>query len=116
VVKNHPIIGSGLGVYGLALEKIDPKQSVWFYQPVHNIFILILAETGLAGLILFIYAIYLAFKKATPDNKILVLSLICGLFILGILDHWLISLHFGLFFFATVLGLALNKKPGPTLD
>lgn len=112
VIKHHPIIGSGLGTYGLALEKINSKEQVWFYQPAHNIFLLLLGETGLAGLILFIYAIYLIFKKSTADstNRNIIISVICGLFILGLLDHWLISLHFGLLFMATVLAIALKPQ------
>lgn len=110
IIKQYPILGSGLGTYGIALEKINSEKTVWFYQPVHNIFILILSEAGLIGVILSIFAIYLIIKKSITDNKALVVSLLCGLLILGIFDHWLISLHFGFLFMATVLGLALNKK------
>lgn len=110
IIKIHPIVGSGLGTFGLALEKVDPKQEIWQYLPVHNIFVLIFTETGLAGLVLLISAIYLLFKKTTTNNRILVISVLCGLFILGLLDHWLISLHFGLLMSAVVLGLALKPQ------
>jgi O-antigen ligase len=112
IIKENPIIGSGLGSYGLALEEAIPQQLVWFYQPIHNIFVLLLAEMGLLGLILLLLFIGKktmdAWKKY-PEDHLIITGTIAILLCLGLLDHWLMSLHFGVMLSAVALGLALKK-------
>ena len=50
MVKERPLLGIGLGNFTL---KLPQNLEFWQYQPVHNIFLLISAELGLIGLILF---------------------------------------------------------------
>jgi len=99
VVKKNLLIGSGLGTYGLALEQTRPNELVWFYQPVHNTFLLILAELGLIGLLL---AGFL-FKK-------LPLSILGALVVIALFDHWLLSLHIGPLVLATVAALTAGLR------
>jgi O-antigen ligase len=82
IIASRPLLGVGLGNYTTVLAQRsgakDLKVSaVWSYQPVHDVFLLIWAESGIFAL----------------------------LFFLGFLFHWLFSLPFGLLFLFLVLGL-----------
>ncbi len=51
IIKKHWLSGAGMGNYTLVLRnEIADKQQSYFYQPVHNTFLLIWAETGILGL------------------------------------------------------------------
>jgi len=50
MASTNLIIGRGLGSYVLSLSDQYPGKSVFDYQPVHNVFLLILAELGALGL------------------------------------------------------------------
>ena len=54
IIKDRWLVGVGIGGYTLALVKLYPAEPSWFYQPTHNTFLLVFAETGIVGLILFI--------------------------------------------------------------
>ena len=52
--KQHLISGVGVGNYGVVTAAADNnKKSAFDYQPVHNVFLLILAESGIFSLISF---------------------------------------------------------------
>lgn len=110
--KKHPMIGSGLGNYGLALERIEPKQIVWFYQPVHNIFALLLTEIGIFGTSIFLLVLVSLFLKAWRhgSDRALTLGLIGACLMLMLFDHWLVSLHAGILIGASTLGLMLKNE------
>ncbi|MFA5360165.1 MAG: O-antigen ligase family protein [Patescibacteria group bacterium] len=110
MIKKYPITGVGLGNYTLALNRQIPNQESFYYQPTHNVFLLIWAETGVFGLLFFIgLMVYLLAKCFTARNNAVVASLIV-LIILMSIDHWLFSLHFGVLFFWLILGIAENEK------
>ncbi|MCX6792530.1 MAG: O-antigen ligase family protein [Candidatus Falkowbacteria bacterium] len=112
IIKQHLVIGSGLGTYGLALKDKDPKQLVWYYQPIHDLYLLILAEAGILGALLWLWFmlknIISAWKKF-PEDRFIISGTIIVLLCIGLFDHWLMSLHFGLLFSAAALGLTLRK-------
>jgi len=55
MIAFHPIIGVGLNTFSEVLPKYDfTGVSKYFQKPVHNYFLLIAAEVGITGLILFI--------------------------------------------------------------
>lgn len=110
LIQQKPILGQGLGTYTLAVAKNNtPNQPAWFYQPVHNIFLLIVVETGILGLLLCLLilrnlGIYF-FKKTPRAQTGLGLALCLGLFLIALFDHWLWSLHAGLLVGATIFSL-----------
>ncbi len=86
VIKARPWFGCGINTYGRNYSKFDKTKS-WrvpgYY--VHNGYLQIAAETGLVSLALFLLLIftglksaYLAFRKSSGDQKLLVASLITG--------------------------------------
>ena len=109
-----PIVGFGISTYTLALKEINPKKISWFYQPVHNSLALLLVEIGMVGaLLLFLsivsFLIYV-FKQSAREHRWLIIALSIALLIIAVFEHWLFSLHFGIVFSATVLGLIASGQ------
>lgn len=121
LLAKQPVQGFGFGTYTLALhDKLDSKKLNWYYQPVHNTFLLLAVETGLVGLALGIWALvsYLLtlYKTILKATRPLLLALTLSLCIIATFDHWLLSLHFSLLFLGTLFGLLglLRKTPSLT--
>lgn len=96
--------GVGVGNYSLATGLADGnKKAAWDYQPVHNSFLLILVENGIFSFLSFLVFIFFFIKRGRGEK--FMLPIIAAIFILMMLDHWLISLPFGLLFLSLLLGL-----------
>ena len=52
--QDSPVFGAGMGNFLVALPKYLFTREIYFLQPVHNIYFLVLSETGIIGLTLFI--------------------------------------------------------------
>jgi len=107
-IASRPLSGWGVGNYYLSLYVREPYFQSYFYQPVHNVFLLVAAEVGIPGAMLFIIflGILLWHKMKNSRNNGLSVALIFALLIMAMVDHWLWSLHFGILFFWLVLGMA----------
>lgn len=108
---SHPVFG--VGVNNFISEASDellvgPSR---FLQPVHNIFLLVLAETGLIGLlgllVLIGFPIFRLLKLRTPNPRTLLL--IWGVIIfLGLFDHYFLTLPQGYRLLFLVWGISLS--------
>ena len=118
IIRAHPVAGVGVGAFTHALANVRPGEPVWAYQPVHNVFLLVLAELGLLGL-----AALLAFMKyifhplwlarRMPEG-ILAISLATALIILALFDHYLWSQWSGIALALLALGLGQKMiRPSP---
>jgi hypothetical protein len=130
IIKNHWLGGVGLGNYTLALsQEINPGEASYYYQPAHNVFLLVWAEVGIVGLMFFIGLIIYAFVRLLrrPENEVprddkneLAYRdnnkrawILIALIVIMCFDHWLLSLHFGVLFFWLIAGLLfLKNSPG----
>ena len=80
IIKKHPLLGVGVGNYGLAVHRdIDSTQPAYYYQPVHNVFLLIWAELGLIGLLFILLIVFLSLRPrssggSNPDNALNIVS------------------------------------------
>lgn len=109
--EGNLLLGTGTGNFTAAVMSLEPGRSVWSVQPVHNVFVLIFAELGLIGFLLFVG--FLVFSLSSilksriinPESAILIV-LLPSLF----LDHWIWTSHFGLLFFFLLLGVASQKS------
>ena len=96
---NHPLSGIGLNNFTVSMEKYGyVTATTRFLQPVHNIYLLILSETGLIGLAAFIYLFYKGRTLFTDKVRPCHLALLI-LFFLGLFDHWPFTLQQGLLLF-----------------
>jgi O-antigen ligase len=113
--KNYWLVGTGLGNYTAGLHEKYVNLEPWAYQPVHNILFLAAVELGWLGIIVFGFLIYELFRRMSrglirnhPDNVWMLTSsaALISLMIIGLFDHYLWSLHFGIMLWWLVVGMA----------
>lgn len=114
MVKLAPLSGIGLNNFIVRLPEFWPITGFTYWlQPVHNIYLLIMAETGLMGLLIFAWLVILTYKRLLDSLSIsrypLVMSLTVIL-LLGLADHYWLTLQQTQFFLAVILGLAWSSK------
>lgn len=108
MIFQSPVVGVGLGNFILLIPKyISQIASVAILQPVHNIYLLIAAETGSVGLAIFLGFMALTLKhvnKSSPGFFALL-----GILLLGLFDHYFITLQQTQLLFAIILGMAWSR-------
>ncbi|OGL69985.1 hypothetical protein A3C09_01050 [Candidatus Uhrbacteria bacterium RIFCSPHIGHO2_02_FULL_47_44] len=112
VFKISPIVGVGPGAYVFALEHISQGQPSWSYQPIHNAFLLLLAELGIIGIIAFGYFLYelgrSVWEKRKTTGGIFAITLALELLILAAFDHYAFSMWPGIALVVMVFALSLR--------
>jgi len=99
--KDRPLTGVGLNNFTVVMDQYGYiPATTRFLQPVHNIYLLLLSETGLVGTLGFLYLLcqgrtLLFVDKVRPFRNPLWLLLFLGLF-----DHWPLTLQTGLLLWA----------------
>lgn len=102
-----PIAGLGNGQFVLEMQKYIPqKLETWQFQPVHNVFLLILSELGLVGLILFLWFLWKLLKIKSPYFKSILLAFI---FIM-LFDHYLWDIQQGQILLWLTFGLIVGDS------
>lgn len=107
-IKN-PVFGVGVNNFYNNLEKA--KEKTLFIQPVHNIFLVVLSQTGLIGFVYFLLIFYKSLKAAflkAKENKTFLL--ICLLIILGMFDHYFLTIQQGQIMLVLIFSLAHSAK------
>ncbi len=104
LMKHNFLGGVGIGNYHTALSLSDNHQKpAWEYQPVHNVFLLLCAQSGIFALLSFL--IFGAFLIKYGRREKFAFAIVAALFVLMMLDHWLLSLPFGVLFLFLALAL-----------
>src|SRR3989344_4172299 len=109
------LFGAGLNNNLVQIKDLLLKNEfLRFIQPVHNIFLLVISETGmfaLAFFVLFLYSVlYKLFsvsKYSDPIWKVLLLNFF-QLLILGSFDHYFLTIHQTMLIFWLTLGISLK--------
>jgi len=111
-----PIFGVGLGNFLTSIPYyISSKQTYELIQPVHNIFLLVLAETGAVGFGAFLFVLFLAFKNNLKHHPLRLPLYVYPLFsltaisLIGLTDHYFLTLQQGQILLALVLGLSFKE-------
>ncbi|PIZ98601.1 MAG: hypothetical protein COX78_02950, partial [Candidatus Levybacteria bacterium CG_4_10_14_0_2_um_filter_35_8] len=104
----HPILGVGLNNFIVSIPSVMKPSELNSLQPVHNIFVLNLVETGIIGSLFFLYFLFLTIKK-NYKKKIFILS-IFSIFFLGFFDHYFLTLQQGQIMLTVFLGLWWGKN------
>jgi len=109
IFLSHPLFGIGLGHYLIYQAQIPMKYPYFFLQPVHNIFLLFLAETGL---FFTIFLIYLLWQRLIKHNLKNISFWFCFLavFLTGFFDHYWLTLQQNWLLLGVVFGTIVNKK------
>lgn len=104
LIKSHWLLGVGVGNYTEALKvKDNNSKGIFAYQPVHNFFLLLLAENGIFTFVFFLIFLFMLIKKG--QRKLFSTAIFFALLIIMLFDHWLLSLPFGILFLFLALGL-----------
>jgi O-antigen ligase len=110
IIQQYPLFGVGLDNFIPALAPLQKPMPLGLYlQPVHNIFILVLAETGIFGFGLFAFLLISTIKRVRNyklEMRNVCFCLLVIIFVTGSLDHYWLTLQQGQLLFATVLGLS----------
>ncbi|MFH0988072.1 MAG: O-antigen ligase family protein [Parcubacteria group bacterium] len=127
IYKNNWILGVGLGNYPVALHQLKPNEPAYSLQPIHNTFLLIIAELGLFGILalallgaLLITPLFRVGMPALPPslnnfgeprkggvspNSLTLPTLLTLLTFLALIDHYFWSFYFGIMLATIILAL-----------
>ena len=115
--QQSPVIGIGLGNFLVALPKSVAGRQINFLQPAHNIYLLLLSESGLLGLSLFVAGLWITLKRRMPLIHTHPLSLthvfflsFCGLLVAGFVDHYPITLQQSQVWFVVLFAYVFTSK------
>ncbi len=95
VVWDNWLVGVGIGNYPLELVRRNPGLEVWAYQPVHNAYLLHAAELGVVGGIIFLWLAWEVLRKFLKDGANTGHFMLLALWVIGMVDHWPITLEQG---------------------
>lgn len=110
LVLLHPLTGVGLNNTLVRLRDVIPLISdLFLLQPVHNIYLLVLSETGLPGFIIFVVFLSVVLCRSARKNGFYTVLLL-QLYFLGLFDHYLLTLHQGELLFTVFISLAVSAS------
>ncbi len=107
----YPWFGVGVGTFVPKLMQTLSHIPTYYYQPVHNIYLLISSETGIVGISSFLVFLLLLIKNYIRKNNLkdlnkLGLLLVClTLLAIGLFDHLLWTIQQGRIIFWLALAL-----------
>ncbi|MDD3679570.1 MAG: O-antigen ligase family protein [Candidatus Shapirobacteria bacterium] len=107
LIIDRPLFGWGLGNFIPAQGQIFfSRGSFNFYQPVHNLFLLVTVEAGVLGLGIGLYWLTRLLTKINNYWRAAVLLII----FLGLFDHYWLTLQQNFLLLALVTAIALNSS------
>ncbi len=114
MVKVSPLSGVGLNNFIVRLPEFWPVTGFTYWlQPVHNLYLLLLSETGAVGFLIFLWLLILVFKRLLKPSLWInfpLLMALMAILLLGLTDHYWLTLQPGQLLLALVLGLAWSSK------
>lgn len=102
----NPIIGTGLNNYFL---NVVARGSVFVFQPVHNIFLLVLIQTGIFGFCYFMWVLYKAFRNIISEKSLYLKLIFFYIILIGLFDHYFLTLQQGQLLFSYFMGTFLAR-------
>lgn len=121
MIATHPVLGVGLNNFLPQLPYFLQGHVLFgFLQPVHNIYLLVLAEIGILGLVVFLAILVTAFlsslyqwqQRISPISSFALLAIL-AIMLIGFTDHYFLTLQQGQLLFALVLGLCFGHGTIP---
>lgn len=77
----------------------EEKLAPWEYQPIHNVYLLVMAECGVIGIVLVLFLMFRAFQKSDFKYAILAFAII------ALFDHYFYTLYAGEVMTIILLGI-----------
>lgn len=109
-ISSNPVAGVGLNNSIIQVaNQLSGGFGLYFFQPVHNIYLLVMSETGLIGFILFlVFMSVIIFRSLRLHSPYLPAILL--LLFLGGFDHYLLTVQQGILIFVLFTSLAFLPK------
>jgi len=103
MIKKSPLFGVGVGNFLVNLPDYQKNNQIFWFQPVHNIGLLLMSEVGIIGVVILIWCLKERFKqKKWVKNDFLIFGII---FVSGMVDHYWFTLPQNMWLLAIVLAL-----------
>ncbi len=64
MIKSHPVIGTGLGAFGVAYTRYDSRNGLFRLEQAHNDYLQVLSDSGILGAALGLFFIAMLFRIA----------------------------------------------------
>jgi hypothetical protein len=123
IISKSPLLGLGEGNFTMRMQEFNQtKLELWQFQPVHNIYLLIMSELGIIGAaIFFLLVLYTLITSWLTLNSIIVsretiilqiglISILIGYLFIGFFDHYYWTLQQGQLVFWLVLGSIVSFR------
>ncbi len=126
ILREHPLLGAGIGDYRLAAREALPKYDHDFSDATkawcsdthfHNQYLMILAQTGLIGFGLMLWLLIELFRLRIEDPELKEFSVLgLTVFVVGCIAEplWILQFPIILFVFIASVSLAATKRPQAT--
>lgn len=101
IISKHLLLGVGFGNYLLEQAVFSSKYFLFFNQPVHNIFLLFIAEVGIILTIIIFFQIFISWKNFLIKKY---WPIILSVLITGFFDHYWLTLQQNFFLLAMIYG------------
>jgi hypothetical protein len=112
MIRSRPFLGVGLGNFLVKLPIFwQTKEAIRFFQPVHNIFLLTIAEIGLFGSAFFFYFLAKTTLRTFLLKKGFLFLALLAIFFTGLFDHYWLTLQQTQLLFVLILGLSCQNQP-----
>ncbi len=106
IIAASPLLGVGLGNYIIVQSRLA-KQLFTLTQPVHNVFILLLAETGVVLFALIFISLYRQFQKFMDFNFLVIAS---AIIVTGAVVQYWGALQHNFLLLGVILGLITSRE------
>lgn len=110
-ILKAPVFGVGMNNFIpnlLTVTKVSGISSI--LQPVHNISLLVISETGIVGFLIFSFLIYKSLIDGLNNRNISVTLSLMTILLTGFIDHYWLTLQQNIFLSGLILGLSLKTK------
>lgn len=114
MVSQSPLWGVGPNNFIPSLPRLMNSTGVYLLQPVHNIYLLVVSETGMVGLIIFLWFLFLSVKKSLLAHELWLIISIVSILLLGLFDHYWLTLQQNMLLGAIAFGLVWGAKSNST--
>lgn len=126
MIRERPLVGVGWGRFtDLLPEYVTPKPMavpsvsfpLWLMQPVHNIYLLVAAEAGVAALAVFASFVFVIIRAGILTRDSYGLGAAAAFFMLiiaGLFDHFPLTVQQGALLFWFLAGILMAGQRGET--
>lgn len=105
MVSQEFFIGKGLNTFIINIPEVSVGSfSPWLLQPVHNVYLLVFAETGILGLLVFLWLVLNVVKRLLKSRNAVYLVVFIFILFTGTMDHYWLTIQQNLLLISLLLG------------